>query len=181
MGEQIKVEGRISLDAMPVPLSNYDQFCWVDPADWEWALSMPWSGRKAGQIYARTSVYSVVTKRQKSVSMHVMIAKRAGKPAAEVIDHADRNALNNTRSNLRPATAVQNQANTPRRVTNSSGYKGVHWDASSKAWRARLFVGGTRKCLGLHRTAEAAARVYDAWAKELHGDFAVLNLPEEWS
>lgn len=66
-----------------------------------------------------------------------------------------------------------------RASTNTSGYKGVTWHRQAKAWYARVRLSGHRRIsVGLFGSAESAARVYDEWVKQAHGEFAVLNLPE---
>lgn len=100
-----------------------------------------------------------------------------------LVDHKDRNALNNQRSNLRVATHQQNAQNRKREVRNISGYKGVSWHAGSKKWRAiacRRESGRLRYySLGLHKDPVQAAKAYDAKARELFGEFARLNFPLE--
>lgn len=59
-----------------------------------------------------------------------------------------------------------------------SGYRGVsHHD--SGLWRARMFIGGKQTLVGYFATPEEAAYAYDKAARELLGDRARLNFPEE--
>lgn len=60
-----------------------------------------------------------------------------------------------------------------------TGYRGVHWDASCKCFKAEIGnrYRGTRKRLGRFATADAAAEAYDIAAMEMYGDKAVLNFP----
>lgn len=91
-------------------------------------------------------------------------------------DHIDGDRLNNRRANLRPATALQQQHNTPRRRDNSSGFKGV--GRYKARWRARIMVKGRRIHLGSFDTPEDAGRAYDAAAREHFGEYARVNFPE---
>lgn len=61
----------------------------------------------------------------------------------------------------------------------SSSYVGVRWRAQRRGWMAEIESQGKRYYLGLHKTEEAAARAYDAKARELYGDKARLNFPDE--
>ena len=94
------------------------------------------------------------------------------------VDHINGDGLDNRRCNLRPATSAQNNANARRVRTSRSPYKGVERESSGK-WRARICPHGQRINLGLYGTAEEAAHAYDSAAREIYGEFAYLNLPEE--
>lgn len=97
-----------------------------------------------------------------------------------ITDHRDRNGLNCTRANLRIATYAQNSSNIPISRRNVSGYKGVAPDRQHPAlWRAEICAKNKLYRLGSFATAEEAARVYDAAARRLHGEFAYLNFPDQ--
>lgn len=98
----------------------------------------------------------------------------------QVWDHIDRNNHNNQRSNLRLATHAQNCANKEVTSKNVSGFKGVFFRSRNRLnkYEAQIRKDGSTAYLGAFRTAEEAAKVYDKWAKELFGEFAVLNFPD---
>ncbi len=89
-----------------------------------------------------------------------------------LIDHEDTDFTNNKWENLRDATQSQNLANTKTPVTNTSGFKGVHWAANVGKWRARIKHDGKQVHLGLHDTREAAHAAYFEGARRLKGEFA---------
>lgn len=111
-----------------------------------------------------------------TVYMHrqVMAAK-----SGQMVDHADRDGLNNQRANLRFCTATQNLANNVR--TNASGFRGVSLDKSRalhrKPWCAFIQRDGKSCLVGRFETPEEAARAYDRAAANQFGAFAMLNFP----
>lgn len=110
------------------------------------------------------------------VAMHRQIL---GAPPGVIVDHANRNTLDNRKLNLRFATTHQNMCNRIA-VRSRFGYRGVKQRRSGHGkWEARIsLLDGTRRHLGSFETAEDAARAYDEAAKRAHGEFAVLNFPD---
>jgi hypothetical protein len=94
-------------------------------------------------------------------------------------DHINRDTLDNRLSNLRPATPEQQAVNRGPMKHNSSGYRGVSYFKHQERWTANLHHKGKRVFFKYTNTPEEAARFYDAAAIKYHGEFAVLNFPEE--
>ena len=87
------------------------------------------------------------------------------------VDHINHDTLDNRKSNLRICTQAQNTRNRKKPNTNRSGYKGVCWVKNDRKWKSS--VGSYY--LGLFENKIDAAKAYDKKAKELFGEFAVLN------
>lgn len=106
-------------------------------------------------------------------TLHSFVKGKA--PIGYVIDHADRNPLNNQRSNLRYATYSENSYNTsPRRnINKSSKYKGV--TRYGNKYRAVIQYDGDKIHLGYFHSEVEAAIAYNVRAKELFKEFAYLN------
>lgn len=102
------------------------------------------------------------------IRMHNEILSERNKP---YVDHINRDSLDNRRANLRPATHEENQANRGVHSDNASGFKGVSWSRRSEKWRCR--AGGRH--IGFFPSKELAASAYNIVARNLYGDFAVLN------
>jgi hypothetical protein len=96
----------------------------------------------------------------------------------EMIDHINRNGLDNRKFNLRACSNRQNQQNRKPRQGSTSRYKGVNLDTVNNKWKARICLNGKQIHLGRFDSEIAAARAYDLMAKELFGQFARLNFVE---
>jgi hypothetical protein len=100
-----------------------------------------------------------------------ILGLRIGDP--EKGDHINRNTLDNRDSNLRVATNQENGQNAKRKVTNTSGYKGVHFHAGK--WQARICVNRERISLGHYASPEDAHEAYKRAALIYHGEFACFS------
>lgn len=89
------------------------------------------------------------------------------------IDHIDGDRSNNRWSNLRKASRSENLCNTSiRKNKSSSGVKGVHFCKTSKAWIARLRVGGKFVYREKFETLEEASAEIQIHRTMIHGEFA---------
>lgn len=99
-------------------------------------------------------------------------------PRDHAIDHI-KDKFDNNPHNLRLAGKYGNQQNAWKRKSNaSSEYKGVSRSRKQKRWQASIRANGKHYYLGCFDTETTAAMAYDGAAKELHGEYAVLNFPE---
>jgi hypothetical protein len=97
-----------------------------------------------------------------------------------MIDHVDRNPSNNAISNLRAATASQNQANAGARADQATGVRGMSLLRNGKS-RAQIREGGKVVWLGdfIEPVAAWVARV--AAAERVHGHaFMRESAPHGW-
>lgn len=147
----------------------------VDEADFDWLNQWKWSALKVGRKGSPPKYYAVrvaiIDGRQKMLMMHREISSA---PKGKVVDHRDRNSLNNTRDNLRVCTQAANTLNRAGNssATKTSSYKGVYWQKDIGRWRARFRL----KYLGTFSNEHDAARAYDAAAAAFNPEFAHLNL-----
>ena len=161
MSEAVRIQltqGKVTfVDAADAPaLLVYRWFAMKNRRHWCAGRNAPKQNGKRGTIY-----------------MHRQLM---GFPVLEV-DHKDHNGLNNRRSNLRLATDLQQAANrwNPR---NRVGYRGVikrlrKW--VPHCFEARINVNRKYRKLGYFKSAKLAALAYDKAAREIFGEFAVLN------
>jgi hypothetical protein len=88
------------------------------------------------------------------------------------VDHKDTNRLNNRAKNLRLADESEQSRNSGLSVANTSGYKGVSFNAKKKRWVARIRVGNTYKHLAMSKDPKIAHDAYCAAARRYFGEFA---------
>lgn len=144
-----------------------NQFCLVDESDFQNLSAFRW--RYSGG-YASTG--GGPRAKTKSVQMQRMLIVGSSDCGNLVVDHIDRNPLNNRRSNLRLITHAQNLANSAPRKGRK--YKGVF--PHKNKWEAKLMVNMVLHRLGhSFKTAEDAARAYNEAAIRLIGPTAWLN------
>lgn len=136
----------------------------VDDADYELVSQHSWHlyqnvERNSGP-YARTTLMPG----RRNVTMHTFLTGR------KLVDHANRNGLDNQRHNLRDATVAQNNIN--RSGWGKSRFPGVSWHGQAGKWRARVGVNGSRRSLGLFDTEEEAYAARCRAAVSIYGEFA---------
>lgn len=146
-------------------------FATVDKEDYPLVSQYVWNVNKGRKTYYAITYFDGGTR---GVFMHRMILNT---PLDKDTDHWDGNGLNNVRSNLREATRTQNNANRTRLTMNTTGFRGVF--RSGNRWRAQIQYDHAAHHLGCYGTREEAARAYDVAARQVHGEYAALNFPDD--
>jgi len=165
----------IATAVLRIPLTNGKGSTIVDadytPSSWQWYIH-----RGYRTEYARR------TEGKGHIFLHrEIMANMLGRPLelSEQVDHINGDGLDNRRANLRLATNTENQHNSRKPKTNTSGYKGVYWYKPTQKWCARIRVNGQRLHLGYFADPVAAARMYDRAALYFHGEFYRANFPRK--
>ena len=132
------------------------------------------SNAKAGFVVGCLSKNGYLTVGIRSVNyfVHRIIWLMMTGDWAETVDHKNLIKTDNTWKNLRLATYSQNNANTCLRIDNTSGHKGIVFDAKRNKYRARINFKGVSKYIGRYDTIQEAAMAYQKSAKIFFGEYA---------
>lgn len=149
----------------------------VDDEDFKKLNKYKWysniCGGSKNKIYA--SKYIKLPNGKKGIlRMHRFIM---GVPTDKIVDHINKNTLDNRKINLRLCTTSQNKWNIGKYSNNKSGYKGVVFNNKrhkTKKYSAKIMINGKSIWLGDYTTAKAAALKYKYAAEEYHKTFMSL-------
>ena len=89
----------------------------------------------------------------------------------ECVDHKNNDRTNNDISNLRFATANENQQNSKLSNNNTSGCKGVYFNKRAKKWRAHIQIDGININIGYYDNLEDAKTARVNRANEAFGEY----------
>ena len=152
-------------DTATIPLTR-GKFALIDASDLSLVAPYAWAfnpGPHTG--------YAVTHRQGQFLAMHRLLT---GAGAGVIVDHTDMDGLNNRRANLRACTKAENSRRR-RSTSGKSPFKGVAFHRASGLHHATINVDGRQFSLRYHKTAEDAARAYDAAAIQHFGDFALTN------
>ncbi|MCX5632542.1 MAG: AP2/ERF family transcription factor [Phycisphaerae bacterium] len=153
------------------------KFAIIDPEDFEKLNQFKWCAAKDYDTFYAIRFARTANNKKTTVKMHrqIMNAKRT-----DIVDHKNRDGLDNRKRNLSIVTTSQNNANSKRGMNyGSSKYKGVCRDKKCGKWRAGISYQGKHIHLGMFDDEIEAAKAYDEAAKRYHGEYAVVNFEED--
>ncbi len=152
-----------------IPLRNKNReiidYALVSEEDFERVNKHKWC------IYQYPSRYKVVRAiiNKKNVRLSHFVL---GKPENRmVVDHINRNSLDNRKENLRFATLEQNSQNSTPQKNTSSKYKGVFYKKICNKWQAEC----KKYYLGIFAKEIDAAKAYDTAVYILYGKDGLTN------
>jgi hypothetical protein len=110
----------------------------------------------------------------KKITMHELVmGKKADK--GYVIDHNDKNKLNNTSDNLHFVSAALNSQNKNKKENCSSQFIGVRIDKNTGNWVTTINLNKHRIHIGTYKDQMEAAKVYDMYAINHYNCFTPMT------
>lgn len=166
--------------------------CMVDDEDFEWLNQFKWylHAGYATRVEWHYELDDFNNKKRvsKQIRMHnIIFSKYSDSFSGKVLDHKDRNKLNNQKSNLRKATFSENVLNRPKAKNNTSGFIGVKIDERRKLGHYLSFSTDPKIKHGLSRqvyigtfpTARLAALARDMHMRKFYSaEFVNFNISD---
>lgn len=150
------------------------KFALVDDDNFEYLNQFKWYAWKENYVYYALRHPPRDMKIQKTIRMHREILKLSDGDGI-IVDHINRDGLDNRKCNLRRVSSQVNVINRGLRSTNKSGYVGVCWHKRVKKWSATLCFNGKKIHCGYSDDKILAAQKRDEFALKYFGEYATLN------
>jgi len=151
----------------------------VDDYNYDWLNKFEWHAHLSHKTH-----YAIAWRYENGkrfpVYMHRLIMGLTD-DSGLLIDHKDRNGLENIFINLRSCNNFENMRNTSSAAGSSSIYKGVSWHKRDLVWVASIAINGHKTHIGYFKNEIEAAKAYDRVAFDNWGEFAYLNFPEDYN
>lgn len=164
---QVKLAGNHAKDA------DDGNIMLVSKIDLNAIINFKWYLNRGGYP-ATYGTFDNTIKFSRPVPLHQLLHGKLAK--GFVVDHINRNRLDNRRENLRICTAAQNSWNRKKPKNSKNRYKGVtKVGKRNPSYTASITKDGVKHEIKDIQTEEQAAKVYDMMAEELFGEYAAKN------
>ena len=160
---QIKLLGQIAKESNICMLISKNSFGLV--SDFKWYLG------KSGYPFTYQSLDGKM-KFGRGLKIHKML--RPDSPSGMVVDHINRDKLDNRYENLRICTPAENSYNKTKLKTSKNKYKGIK-KINKNTWAATITKDNKKVEIDGFLDEKSAAQTYDMMAEELFGIFSAKN------
>jgi hypothetical protein len=157
------IEGKVT---KVIVLSKGEEFvCLIDTKDLEIikSLGTSWHINISGNNYKSVRTDKQVNGKKVSITMANLIMSP---PTGMIVDHVNRNPLDNRKENLRVIPSWGNSQNISLLSNNKSGIRGVSWHKKLGKWRAKAVINKKHHHLGYFENIEEAEKVVTAFRKQ---------------
>lgn len=114
-----------------IEIFGYNEKIYIDEEDYELVSQYQWHLNKQTNTY-----YAIKSTSNSSIKMHRLIMNPLNE---EIVDHINKNGLDNRKANLRIVPKYLNNRNTNLRKDNESGIIGVFYSKKNDQWRAKWY------------------------------------------
>lgn len=123
------------------------EFC-IDDEDYDDVIKHKWRFDKSTGYIIRVQYLGVTQKKEKykKIYLHRYLMRPE---LGFVVDHINRNKLDNRRENLRQCSQRFNCYNSRLSKNSTSGFRGVSWNKSAKKWSASITADRKKVHLGV--------------------------------
>lgn len=161
-----------------IKLTNCNLYTYFDDDDYDLINNFTWKLSRKGYAEACVKVKFREKYKVKGIQMQRLLMFDKLEKGL-LVDHIDRNKLNNCKSNLRLVTMAQSNMNRgkinfKKKAKIYSKYKGVHY--ARNKWRASITVNGKHIYLGFFDNEKEAALAFNNAAIKYQGEYAYLNI-----
>lgn len=126
--------------------------------------------------YMTDQGYAISDTKRKGELLHRLLTDC---PEGKIVDHINRNSLDNRKQNLRICTQKENTFNSGIRTDNKTGHTGIVYRKREKKWFAYINKDGRQHSLGYHDTKEQAIKARKEGEVKYYGEFAPKILKGE--
>lgn len=156
--------------------NKYNGNFYIDTEDTNLINKYTWHLKPADSNQADT-YYVAATKKGKTIKIHRLITNAV---SGEIVDHLDRNPLNNCKVNLQKGTHADNMCNMSKKRINTSGITGVRYNdkvskGRSPRWEVQVNYNGKRQSkhfsisvYGYDEAYKLAIEQREKWEKEFN-------------
>lgn len=132
---------------MKLKLINTKVYAIIDDEDYDKIKHLRWRLSTIGYVTARDNVL------KQEVYIHRLLLNA---PNNLLVDHINKNKLDNRKINIRLVTKSQNAMNSKKQNNNTSGCRGVYWRQERSCWLVYINVNGKRIGLGHYKDFNSA-------------------------
>lgn len=143
------------METYKLRLVNSDRVALVD-AEYAWLAKYRWRLDKRGYVFRHS---------EKKITLHRQIIRDV--PTGYLVDHINRDRLDNRAKNLRLLTPEQSAQNRGSYRGSTSRYRGVFWDSERQRWAATVGHNGRNYHQGRFDSEEEVAFAAQAARREL--------------
>ena len=146
----------------------------IDKNDYPLIMDYKWYLNNNGYPY--TFGKGSVNFGKRGKTLHKFLFRKQYIEKGYVIDHINRDKLDNRRNNLRIITQKENSYNRTKNSNSNNTYKGVKTDKKSLGtYKATVTKDNVKYEIKDIPDEESAAKIYDIMAEELFGEYAGKN------